>query len=284
MHGVAARWVGLGECLFHVLGAPPMTKDKALEAALLPCPHCGPGESVVEAWQDDYGYWRVTCGRCGSSSGTVPGKPTEANLARWPNPRASAIAAWNRRAPVSAPPGEAEVVAWLGTNLDGESEPLLEQRQAEFWSNGACHAEPLVTLASLQSMQARAEAAERGVALEGTGWVFWNPDSGEEYYPDHPVESGICDDAERVRKSTVQEDVLWLAVQENFARAEAAEARVKDLEAAFDIAVTDQELVRINNMAVGTDEVKISSRMLLTLVGCIIVARATLSSIGASNG
>lgn len=61
---------------------------------------------------------------------------------------------------LSALPGEAEVVAWLGTNLDGESEPFLEQRQAEFWSNGACHAEPLVTLASLQAMQARAVKAE----------------------------------------------------------------------------------------------------------------------------
>lgn len=34
-------------------------------------------------------------------------------------------------------------VAFLGTNLDGESEPFLTERQAEFWSNGACKAEPL---------------------------------------------------------------------------------------------------------------------------------------------
>ena len=35
------------------------------------------------------------------------------------------------------------VIAWLGTNLDGESEPFLSERQAEFWSNGASKVEPL---------------------------------------------------------------------------------------------------------------------------------------------
>ncbi len=58
----------------------------------------------------------------------------------------------------------------------------------------------------------------------GEGFVFWNPDSGEEYSPNHPVESGECEDAERIRSSTEQEDTLWNAMQSEFARAEAAEA------------------------------------------------------------
>lgn len=79
-----------------------MSKDNRVSDELSPCPHCGPGESVVEAWQDDFGYWRVTCGRCGSSSGTIPGKPTEENLKRWPEPRSLAIAGWNKRSKPTA--------------------------------------------------------------------------------------------------------------------------------------------------------------------------------------
>ncbi len=48
---------------------------------------------------------------------------------------------------------------------------------------------------------------------DGAGWVYWNPDSGEEYHPDHPVEAGQCEDAERIRRSTRQEDTLWTALQ-----------------------------------------------------------------------
>ncbi|KQM65768.1 hypothetical protein ASE75_05930 [Sphingomonas sp. Leaf17] len=58
----------------------------------------------------------------------------------------------------------------------------------------------------------------------GTGWVAWNPDSGEEYTPDHPVDSGECVEAERIRRSTPQEDTLWQAMQEQFTRAEALAA------------------------------------------------------------
>jgi hypothetical protein len=60
----------------------------------------------------------------------------------------------------------------------------------------------------------------------GTGWVSWNPDSGEEYTPDHPVRSGECVEAERIRPSTPQEDVLWQAFQGEFERAHALEARL----------------------------------------------------------
>jgi len=36
---------------------------------LLPCPFCGPGNSQVECYQDDYGKWRVACGACGVHTG-----------------------------------------------------------------------------------------------------------------------------------------------------------------------------------------------------------------------
>lgn len=57
--------------------------------------------------------------------------------------------------------------------------------------------------------------------LDGNGWVFWNPDTGEEYSQNHPIESGECDDAEHIRKSTRQEDALWAGMQEQFKRANA---------------------------------------------------------------
>lgn len=61
---------------------------------LLPCPFCGPGQSIVSLWHDDMTQrWRVGCGRCGASSGTSPRDKTEA----------PAIAAWNTRAAGGGP-------------------------------------------------------------------------------------------------------------------------------------------------------------------------------------
>jgi hypothetical protein len=60
--------------------------------------------------------------------------------------------------------------------------------------------------------------ADKAVA-DGEGWVFWGPDSGEEYAPQHPVESGEVPDAEQIRRSTAQEDVLWQAFQAEAERA-----------------------------------------------------------------
>lgn len=72
---------------------------------------------------------------------------------------------------------------------------------------------------------------------EGNGWVFWNPDSGEEYAPNHPVESGECTDAESVRKSTPQEDTLYLAFQNEFARAEHLTNILREIEASASTAI-----------------------------------------------
>jgi len=54
------------------------------------CPHCGPGNSMVEAYTDDYGYWKVGCGACGSHSGTL--HPNHK-----PDARRLVIESWNRR-------------------------------------------------------------------------------------------------------------------------------------------------------------------------------------------
>lgn len=54
------------------------------------CPHCGPGNSMVEAYQDDYGYWKVGCGACGSNSGTL--HPNHK-----PDAKRLVIESWNRR-------------------------------------------------------------------------------------------------------------------------------------------------------------------------------------------
>jgi ribosomal protein S27AE len=54
---------------------------------LLPCPFCGPGNSMVSTWFDDANKrWRVGCGRCGVSTGTTPRKENDSEdvaRARW---------------------------------------------------------------------------------------------------------------------------------------------------------------------------------------------------------
>lgn len=58
--------------------------------------------------------------------------------------------------------------------------------------------------------------AEHKALLDGTGFVFFNPDTGEEYAEDHPVKSGECIDAQHIRRSTNMEDALWGDLQARF--------------------------------------------------------------------
>jgi hypothetical protein len=53
------------------------------------CPHCGPGNSIVEYYQDGLGYHKVGCGCCGSHSGSVPKSD--------PNGKQRVIDLWNKR-------------------------------------------------------------------------------------------------------------------------------------------------------------------------------------------
>jgi hypothetical protein len=80
-----------------------------------------------------------------------------------------------------------------------------------------------------------------GEVEAGTGWVAWNPDSGEEYTPNHPVESGECVEAERIRRSTPQEDVLWNAFQGEFQRAHDLETRLAATPTLATVAAGDDE-------------------------------------------
>ena len=76
-------------------------RDETANVALLPCPFCGPGESIVEPWHDDVAKrWRVGCGRCGCSTGISPRDKT----------KAPAIEAWNRRAAPTLPADVAKLV------------------------------------------------------------------------------------------------------------------------------------------------------------------------------
>jgi hypothetical protein len=52
--------------------------------------------------------------------------------------------------------------------------------------------------------------------LDGQGWVYFNPDAGEEYASNHPVHSGEVPEAEHIRRSTGQEDALHTAYQAAF--------------------------------------------------------------------
>lgn len=61
-----------------------------------------------------------------------------------------------------------------------------------------------VLLSSLDAQQAR---------MQGSGWVYHNPDAGWEYAPNHPIESGEVPDATDVRRSTEMEDHLHAEYQ-----------------------------------------------------------------------
>lgn len=82
---------------------------------LEPCPFCGPGNSIVECYQDDYGYWKVGCGACGSHSGIRPKSD--------PDGRAKVVARWNTRP-----------AATIISELQAENGRL--QRALMFWMPG----------------------------------------------------------------------------------------------------------------------------------------------------
>lgn len=109
---------------------------------LLPCPFCGPGQSMVDPWFDDVGKrWAVGCGRCGSSSG----RSVHAE-----GSKEAAIASWNRRgywSPIETAPHAVRVLLgywyrdeWIsevaeashGWSRNGVS-TLSRHGQAMFW-------------------------------------------------------------------------------------------------------------------------------------------------------
>lgn len=133
-----------------------MTNDKALEAALLPCPFCGGSDHLVLAPSctesapydpADRAFPIVRCRTCYA----------EAVGSNWDHSCSTAIAAWNRRAPVSALPGEAEVVG-LVKRLRTVSD-MINMGEKIRWGEETSLMDQAAD--ALQAMQARAEAAER---------------------------------------------------------------------------------------------------------------------------
>lgn len=66
-----------------------------MTSELKPCPFCWPEPHMTECHQDDYGYWKVSCGRCGCHSGIRPKSD--------PDARSKVITHWNTRAVPDVP-------------------------------------------------------------------------------------------------------------------------------------------------------------------------------------
>lgn len=64
-----------------------MPTMKEIADELKPCPFCGPGNSFVELYKNEYGKWIIGCGVCGSHSGTSS-----------KNVKEDVVKAWNTRA------------------------------------------------------------------------------------------------------------------------------------------------------------------------------------------
>lgn len=65
----------------------------------------------------------------------------------------------------------------------------------------------------------------------GEGWVYWSPDTGEEFASQHPVESGEVPDATHIRQATEMEASLNAGLQYWFSLATRLEAENKELRA-----------------------------------------------------
>jgi len=60
----------------------------------------------------------------------------------------------------------------------------------------------------------------------GVGYVFHNPDTGEEYSRNHPIHSGEVPDATGIRRSTPMEDALHDAYRSEWDEAHIARAEL----------------------------------------------------------
>lgn len=125
---------------------PPVQEEK-----LLPCPFCGPGNSMVDAYFDDLSKrWRVGCGRCGCSTGTHPKE-------KGPEP---AIKSWNTRASAPALAQEVESQTKMVTQLKG----LLHARDEELDDQETENNHLKATVTTLQQEAERLRDANSFVA------------------------------------------------------------------------------------------------------------------------
>jgi len=85
----------------------------------------------------------------------------------------------------------------------------------------------------LVKAEARGRAEERAKSI---GYLFDNPDTGTEYLPYHPIESGECQDAENIREATGAELLselqnAWKSWKEDRDEKEKVSANIAALEA-----------------------------------------------------
>jgi hypothetical protein len=128
-----------------------MSETKELIERLEPCPHCGPGQSVVELgqFQLPLSYWRVICGACGASSGTLP----EGD--RWPDAKERIREGWNKRYYL----GE---ISRLTRERDSFRQEMAMLRQAVIKHNVPVTVTPL----AMQETEIERLTRERDEALE----------------------------------------------------------------------------------------------------------------------
>lgn len=127
-----------------------------------------------------------------------------------------------------AAPGDQQEDVWLLRFCDTDMREAIftgPDAEAEAWGAWNKYAPAwncyVFRLAALTAPVEPQPANMHGYALaNGEGWVAFNPDTGEEYSPNHPVESGECVEATGIRQSTPQEDALWAGMQKQFQRAE----------------------------------------------------------------
>lgn len=210
---------------------------------LLPCPFCQKGMMLRAAlWPSE-----------GDRDAIIHAAPTDCPLGDFSNDTfdRSIVEVWNRRAPAHPTMKGGQIVGYAnlyrkedgGFELGGSDVyPSPEPEWGDFAGNFvgpvalvlsallSAPADPAPQFLSTEDGEfngnefegdltpaptapAPSDAGVVEALLDGKGWVFWNPDSGEEYSANHPVDSGECEDAENIRRSTGQEDVLWQALQ-----------------------------------------------------------------------
>lgn len=111
------------------------------QAKLLPCPFCGPGNSMVDPWYDDVSKrWAVGCGRCGSSSG----RSVHAE-----GSKEAAIKSWNMR---GLTPEVATLDAWIEREFTGHGVAVRRE------DDPPIPGEPLMSMAEAKELTRRAVA------------------------------------------------------------------------------------------------------------------------------
>lgn len=113
---------------------------------------------------------------------------------------------------VPVEPTEEMLGAGLRAKLEDGSSAFPGKDIIRSWDNSQAVYRAMLAASPLEPVPGDSETA-----LIGNGWVYHNPDAGEEYSDQHPVESSEVPDATDIRRSTLQEDHLWSEWQKHSA-------------------------------------------------------------------